>query len=281
MIGASRNVKRITSRAIYAAMVIRGDCANRRRAAAQRIMLQSHSVPIGETGVGITPAERSVLPRFFDKLYLSYSTHATGISDTIVTIGTQAIRMGWFGICPYWAQIEGGPKAMLFNRTNSCVAIGLILLLLLAAPSHGQGPLGFQIFAPADVSTFGGGQPPNEGYFFQFDGLYWSISAPKVVPIGYPGSRLVSYGIHPTDDTDPISDERVQTNTLDTSGINGQFSAGNRIEFGRIEDRNGWLVSIYQQRDLTQDNTYGAADMVFNDPVQGPRTQSLAVRQRE
>ncbi len=39
---------------------------------------------------------------------------------------------------------------MPFNRTSSYVAIGL-LLCLLATPSLGQGPLGFQIFAPADV----------------------------------------------------------------------------------------------------------------------------------
>jgi hypothetical protein len=157
---------------------------------------------------------------------------------------------------------------MPFNRTVSCVAIGFLFLLLLAAPSPGQGPLGFQIFAPADVSTFGGEQQPNEGYFFQFDGLYWSLSAPKVKPLGYPGTRTVYYGPHPTDAQDPINDKQVQSNTLDSSGITDKFSAANRIEFGRVEDRNGWLVSIYQQRDQTQDNVYGGANMVFRDPPQ-------------
>ena len=45
---------------------------------------------------------------------------------------------------------------------------------------------------------------------------------------------------------------RNETNTLDTSPFTNQFSVGNRIEFGRIENRNGWFVSIYQQRDQTQ-----------------------------
>jgi hypothetical protein len=157
---------------------------------------------------------------------------------------------------------------MPFNRTSSCVAIGL-LLCLLAAPTFGQGPLGFQIFAPADVSTYGGIQQPNEGYFFKFDGLWWSISAPEVRPIGFPGTRRVNYG--PNDSTDV----RIQTNTLDTSIFDNQFSAGNRIEFGRIENRNGWFVSIYQQRDQTQDYTAQAADMVFNDPAFGPHGESL------
>ena len=122
---------------------------------------------------------------------------------------------------------------MPFNRTSSCVAIGL-LLCLLATPSLGQGPLGFQIFAPADVSTYGGVQEPNEGYFFQFDGLYWSISAPEVRTVGFPGTRVVNYG------RDDSRDVRIETNTLDTSQFDSKFSVGNRIEFGRIENRNGW-----------------------------------------
>jgi hypothetical protein len=152
---------------------------------------------------------------------------------------------------------------MQFNRTTSAVAVGLVFLLLSATPGFGQGPLGMQIFAPADVSTYGGQQEPNEGYFFQFDGLYWSLSAPAVRPIGAPGTRTVFYGPRP-------ESVQIQTNTLDTSGITDKFSAGNRIEFGRVENRNGWLVSIYQQRDQTQDNLYPGAAMVFTDISQGP-----------
>ena len=77
---------------------------------------------------------------------------------------------------------------MPFNRTSSSVAIGL-LLCLLATPSFGQGPLGFQIFAPADVSTYGGDQQPNEGYFFQFDGLCWSIASPRCSRSEFPATR--------------------------------------------------------------------------------------------
>ncbi len=158
---------------------------------------------------------------------------------------------------------------MSFNRTSSFVAIGL-LLCLLATPSLGQGPLGFQIFAPADVSTYGGIQEPNEGYFFQFDGLYWSISAPKVTPIGYSGSSpLVSYGRNDSRDV------RNETNTLDTSQFISQFSVGNRIEFGRVENRNGWFVSIYQQRDQTQAFLAPEADIVFNDVWSGPHGEKL------
>lgn len=163
---------------------------------------------------------------------------------------------------------------MLFNRTSTYVIIGL-LLALLAVPTYGQGPGGFQIFAPADLSTYGGDPKPNEGYFFQFHGLYWSITPPTVRPVGAPGTRTVFYGVHPTGPTDTQSDARIQSSTLDTSLFDNQFRAGNRIEFGRIENRNGWLVSIFQLRDQLQDYTAESADMVFNDPAFGPFGERL------
>lgn len=148
---------------------------------------------------------------------------------------------------------------MLFNRTSSRVAIGLFVVLM-ASATFGQGPLGFQIFAPADVSTYGGAIEPNEGYFFQFDGLYWSVSPPNTSLVGQPGERAVWYS--PTDTANLHS-------TLDTSQIKDQFSPGNRFEFGRVEDRNGWLMSIYQIRDQEQDTTIPSADVLFASPAVG------------
>ena len=126
-----------------------------------------------------------------------------------------------------------------------------------------------QLFAPADVSTFGGRQEPNDGYFFQFDVLYWNISSPNLTPIGYPGlTRKVYYG--------PLEeDSRVQTNTLDTSDFKSAFSTGNRIEFGCVSDGNGWLASIWQLRDQGQDYFYGQADVVFNDVPFGSNQRLL------
>ena len=162
------------------------------------------------------------------------------------------------------------------NRTISSVAIGL-LLCLLATPSFGQGPLGFQIFAPADVSTYGGGQQPNEGYFFQFDGLYWSISKPRTSTIGYPGTRKVYYSAAGTTASDPDSgtDFRIERNTLDTSAFQNDFSPGTRIEFGRIEDQNGWFMSIYQLRNQDQTLLAAGGDVVFDDPSFGTNGERL------
>jgi hypothetical protein len=68
---------------------------------------------------------------------------------------------------------------------------------------------------------------------------------------------------------------RNETNTLDTSQFTNQFSVGNRIEFGRIEDRNGWFVSIYQQRNQDQAFLAPEADIVFNDVWSGAHGEKL------
>jgi hypothetical protein len=158
---------------------------------------------------------------------------------------------------------------MSLNRTSSRVAIGLWAVLL-AWPTFGSGPEGMQLFAPADVSTWGGEIPPNDGYFFQFDGMFWTICPPKVTPIGAPGqTRLVSYGPHPITPQDPLSDQVPETNTLTSGDLPGNFSIGQRYEFGHIEDRNGWFVSIYQLRNQGSYFVYPQADVVFIDPVFG------------
>jgi hypothetical protein len=149
-------------------------------------------------------------------------------------------------------------------------------MILLASPTFGQGPLESQVFAPADVSTYGGAIEPNEGYFFQYDVLYWSISAPKSQVVGFPGmTRTVSYGPHPIDSLDSYSDERVETSTLNTGDLKDHFSIGNRFEFGQVEDRNGWTVGIFQVRNQGDNLVYPQADVVFNDPPQGSRGTTL------
>ena len=164
---------------------------------------------------------------------------------------------------------------MPFNRTKTGVAVGL-LVLLLAATSFGQGPLGMQLFAPADVSTFGGGPRPNEGYFFSFDGLYWSIQKPNVAPIGSPIPRsvdgsvtnVISFGgnyILPTRANGGIGFYD-QTSSQDTSPLVNNFQTGERYEFGRVEDDRGWMVTIFRMRVDETDFTGHRAGLSLADP---------------
>ena len=85
---------------------------------------------------------------------------------------------------------------MPLNRTSTCVAAGL-LALALASPAMGDGPLGMQLFAEPDVSTYGGAPPPNDGYFFSFDELYWAVQAPQTVLLGAPGLARGRHGRNP------------------------------------------------------------------------------------
>ncbi len=158
---------------------------------------------------------------------------------------------------------------MLFKRSNFFpVAVGL-LVLLLGTPSFAQGPQGLQIFAAADESTFGGQPRPNEGYFLQFDVLYWGVTAPSVHPIGFGTQGQVVYTGVTNINGGTYDDSRSQVNTLNTSPFDTKFSVGDRFEFGRIEDANGWMVTILQLRNQEQDFSAASATMNFDDPAQG------------
>lgn len=139
---------------------------------------------------------------------------------------------------------------MLLNRTSSPMAIGL-LAILLASPALGQGPLGMQLFGDADISTFGTPPPPNEGYFFSFDGLYWSVQRPQTAMLGAPGSRLVgTHVIQLVNGEGDLDGGEIQTflqrTTESTAPLVNEFQAGQRFEFGRVEDYRGWIASIYR-----------------------------------
>lgn len=144
---------------------------------------------------------------------------------------------------------------MSLNRNNSVLAVG-VLVLLLGGPLMAQDLEEAKLFAPSDLSLYGSGPQPRQGYFFGFDGLLWSISRPERTPIGYPGSRLV----YPS-----LFTWEIQTNSLDTEPLKGEFTEGNRIEFGRVFGRHGWLFSTYRLNDQVQTMYSKDVDMVFLD----------------
>ena len=152
---------------------------------------------------------------------------------------------------------------MSINRTSLRLAAGM-LVLLMGLPVFAQDLQDMQLFAPADISSYGSGIQPKEGYFFAFDGLFWSISTPEVTTIGFPNlTRNVYYG---PEETDMV----IQSNTHDTGLLRGSMTEGNRIEFGRVTDRRGWLFSTYRLSDQTQMIPTTNADVVFVDDEFGP-----------
>jgi hypothetical protein len=141
--------------------------------------------------------------------------------------------------------------------------------LLMGASASGQGLEGMQLFAPADVSSYGRGTQPNEGFFFTYDILYWTISTPRVTTIGKEGLTRNAYIVSPGQVFNDPRDQIVQHNTLDTSGLDSDFDLGNRFEFGRICDNHGWMISIYQLRERSQSIAAYDVDMVFEEVTSG------------
>ncbi|HUT13107.1 MAG TPA: BBP7 family outer membrane beta-barrel protein [Thermoguttaceae bacterium] len=136
------------------------------------------------------------------------------------------------------------------------------LALSMGLPALAQNLETMELFAPADVSTYGSGIQPKEGYFFSLDWLNWYISKPDVAVIGNdtPGerSRLV-YNVGNPDTA------WTQTNSHDTGAFESAVTNGNRIEFGRVCDRQGWMVGIYNLRDQTQRFVASDVNVVFAD----------------
>jgi hypothetical protein len=93
-----------------------------------------------------------------------------------------------------------------------------------------------QMFAPAEVSSFGGGPEPNTGYFVAYDRVNWSVSR----------------ALHSS-----------QPNEMD-------WTWGNRLDLGYMtNDEHGWLVEILHISGPNNPNI--AIDFSQNPPVAGPR----------
>jgi hypothetical protein len=117
----------------------------------------------------------------------------------------------------------------------------------------------WQLFAPANISDYGGGPKPKKGWFFSYERVYWSISKPPTATIGNPSAN----GFY-----QEISANSVyEASTLDTSMLTAKAGWGNRWETGFIDSNNhGWMVSVIDHVFQTQDFQYMNPVMLFADP---------------
>ena len=133
---------------------------------------------------------------------------------------------------------------MSINPTKTLPAVWA-LVLLATAPVLGQQLQSMEPFASAEMSTYGGGYRPNEGFFFDFDVLNWWIAKPETVKIGDPiASRRVV--ITPQVDIDvdddgvldqgAVIEKVVERSSRDTGVLTAKDVPGQRYEFGYIED---------------------------------------------
>jgi hypothetical protein len=132
-----------------------------------------------------------------------------------------------------------------------------LLLVLMAAPAWSQGVADAQLFAPYQMDQFGGGPRANEGAFFTFDYMRWTIQKPDITTIGFEGlTRQVYY----TPDRWTI-----QSNTNDTGFLKSDWTDGQRFEFGDVSGHHGWIFGAYRLHEQYQRDAYTQMDMTVQD----------------
>jgi hypothetical protein len=132
-------------------------------------------------------------------------------------------------------------------------------------PASAQGTLAdMQWFAPPNLSTYGGPRRANQGFFFTFEHLIWSVSQPETTTIGQFSElgREVWYGPDP-------ADSATQNNSHDTSIFDAEFVTGQRFEGGFIYGHQGLLFSAWRLNHQTQDHDTAQLSMVFDDSEWG------------
>ena len=134
-----------------------------------------------------------------------------------------------------------------------------IILSASALPCAADGLEDMQLFAPYVPTTYGGQPQPNEGLFFSFEYMMWSVSRPEVTDIGADGySRTVWDG--------PSSDDTWQQGNSHSTGIFGApFTNGQRYEIGRIYNRHGWMFSAFHLNSQSQNKFLTDLDVAFLD----------------
>jgi hypothetical protein len=136
------------------------------------------------------------------------------------------------------------------------------MVLLLGGNALSQGMRDTQLFAPADADQFGGGPRANQGIFIVYDGLVWTVSAPREATFGVPDAeqtaRPVFWGPGPEAST-------TQQSTFTTGFLTTDWTGGQRIEFGNIQQHEGWRIGYLQVAQSTQFLTKNGVQAFFED----------------
>lgn len=148
---------------------------------------------------------------------------------------------------------------MSLDRTKVWLTAWVVILLM-GTPAMSQGVRDMALFAPPDLSTYGGGVRPREGLFFTFDWLWWGINAPQPTSIGNPSLGPVTVWIAPFLSFDEV-------NSADTSFMQYQFTEGTRFEFGSILEHHGWFFSAFRLQPQEQTLIVREAHVLFQDTI--------------
>ena len=155
---------------------------------------------------------------------------------------------------------------MSVKNTLAAWIVMATTMAYLSSLAHGQryqpfGPVNhthtLQPFAPVNDNLLYSCPKPNEGYFFNYERLNWSVSKPMRSPIGaaigpLPVTVPFTPSIVPAPDQNTVlnpasllgSDVAVQFNSIDVAIPRTEFGWGNRFELGYMVDGSGWTVGV-------------------------------------
>lgn len=155
---------------------------------------------------------------------------------------------------------------MSLNRKGTWLA-ALLIGWLAGAPASAQGLRDADLFAPAEPAHYGGGVRANQGVFFSYDALYWTISPPERATFGIDTNTLaVDRNVWWANDPNQTF---TQGSTMNTGFLQSQFTPGQRIEVGHINEHAGWLFSYMRLHESTQGQTIPGVQAFFNDQEWG------------
>jgi len=160
-------------------------------------------------------------------------------------------------------------------RQCKAMLVAAVLLLLGSAGAVAQeyqpfAPTGIetdlQLFAPAELGSFGQRPAPHEGYFFTFEKLNWNIGGVKTA-LGDESVILIAPVYFPGGPIDPSA----IPNTFDVSLPKARFGWGERYELGYMEDDSGWLAGVLH-------GPSDAQELIIGDAADAdPTTQSVII----
>ncbi len=140
------------------------------------------------------------------------------------------------------------------------------LVCLAGGPALAQGLRDAQLFASAEMDQFGGGPRANEGLFIQYDGLYWTVSAPDVTTFGVPPGEAAARPVWWGAGTDATT---TQSSTFDTSFLKNAWAGGQRIAVGNINDHKGWMIEYLNVTRSSQFLVKQGVEVYYDDRIWG------------
>jgi len=152
--------------------------------------------------------------------------------------------------------------------SSKCFYLGLAcfmaaMSLCLSASAQDHEEQGLDFFEWADIRPYGNSAEQKNGFFFNFDGIYWHIQRPNLTSIGDPTLTPTVY-VGPS-----TGDSFTETNSLESSSNSNIFKYGDRMEFGYMDDHYGIQFTTLNTNSQTDDFYRQNVFVVFNDPGTG------------